>query len=136
MPPVPSIFDPVLGGAQGQLRFLNELVDELRQPIDRARSNLDYVPTQVFCEYFFHVFNPDEDAVLGANTDPEADAKTNVSGLMWASAAVAGGGCLALHVPQEDCVDVPNRDAGLLQLHLEPGSVTTHRRRSDEFRPI
>jgi HEPN/RES N-terminal domain 1/RES domain len=137
VPPVPSIFDPVLGGAQGQLRFLNELVDELRQPIDTVRSNLDYVPTQVFCEYFLHVFNPDEDAVPGANTDPEADAKTKVSGLMWTSAAAADGGdCLALHVPQEDCVDVPNSDPGRLQLHLEPRSVTTHRRRSDEFRPI
>ena len=38
VPSVPSIFDPVLGGAQGKLRFLNELVDELRQPIDTARS--------------------------------------------------------------------------------------------------
>ena len=97
VPSVPSIFDPVLGDAQGKLRFLNELVDELRQPIDTARSNLDYVPTQVFCEYFLHVFDPAPDV--------EADAKAKVRGLLWTSAAAAGGGgCVALDVPQEDCV--------------------------------
>ena len=58
VPPVPSIFDPVLGGAEGSLRFLNDLVDELRQPIDTARSNLDYVPTQVSCEYFLPSLPP------------------------------------------------------------------------------
>ncbi len=148
VPPVPSIFDPVLGGAQGQLRFLNELVDELRQPIDTARSNLDYVPTQVFCEYFLHVFDPGEyflhvfgpgeDAAPGADAaDPEVEAKAKVRGLAWTSAAAAGGGgCLALNVPQEDCVDVADSGAGRLQLHLVPESVTTYRRRTDEFRPI
>jgi hypothetical protein len=148
VPPVPSIFDPILGGAQGQLRFLNELVDELRQPIDTARGNLDYVPTQVFCEYFLHVFDPDESFLhvfgLGEDAEPEADAadseveaKTEIRGLVWASAAAAGGSsCLALHVPQEDCVDIADSSASRLQLHLIPGSVTTYRRRTDEFRPI
>jgi RES domain/HEPN/RES N-terminal domain 1 len=148
VPPVPSIFDPVLGGAQGQLRFLNELVDELRQPIDTARSNLDYVPTQVFCEYFLHVFDPGECFVdvLGSGeyarreanaADPEAEAKTKVRGLVWTSAAAASDGdCVALNVPQEDCVNVAGGTAGQLRLHLVPGSVTTHRRRTDEFRQI
>ena len=43
VPSVPSIFDSVLDGVQGKLRFLNELVDELREPIKPHRSNLDYV---------------------------------------------------------------------------------------------
>lgn len=129
VPSVPSIFDPVLGGAQGKLRFLNDLVDELRQPIDTARSNLDYVPTQVFCEYFLHVFDPDPEA--------EVDAKAKVRGLLWTSAAAAsGGGCLALDVPQDDCVESADATAGRMQLHLVPGSVTVHRRRTDEFRPV
>jgi hypothetical protein len=149
VPPVPSIFDPELGGCQGQLRFLNELVDELRQPIDTARSNLDYVPTQVFCEYFLHVFDPEEyflrvfglkaeaDAEADREADAELDPKAKVRGLVWTSAAAAGGGgCLALDVPQEDCVDVADGTAGRLQLHLVPGSVTVHRRRTDEFRQV
>ena len=131
VPSVPSIFDPELGACQGQLRFLNELVDELRQPIDVARSNLDYVPTQVFCEYFLHVFDPEADA------DADADAKAKVRGLMWTSAAAtAGGGCLALNAAQEDCVDGADGATDRLQLHLVPGSVSVHRRRTDEFRQV
>jgi hypothetical protein len=125
-------------GRQGQLHFLNELVDELRQPIDTPRGNLDYVPTQVFCEYFLHVFGLGEGAEPEAGVaDSEVEAKTEVRGLVWASAAAAGGSsCLALHVPQGDCVDIADSSAGRLQLHLIPGSVTTYRRRTDEFRPI
>ena len=136
VPPVPSIFDPKLGARQGQLRFLNELVNELRQPIDTARSNLDYVPTQVFCEYFLHVFDPQADAF---DPDPDADvaSKARIHGLVWTSAAARSGvGCVALNVTQEDCVDVVDGTSGRLQLHLVPGRVTVHRRRTDEFRQV
>jgi hypothetical protein len=51
VPPVPSIFDPELGQRQGEIEFLNDLVEELRQPVDEGRGIIDYVPTQVFCEY-------------------------------------------------------------------------------------
>jgi hypothetical protein len=145
VPSVPSIFDPELGAAQGKLWFLNELVDELRQPIDTARSNLDYVPTQVFCEYFLHVFDPTPQIrVFGptpgkhvADPMPEMEVNGKVRGLVWTSAAAAGGGgCLALDVPQDDCVDVADATAGRLQLHLVPGSVTMHQRRTDEFRQV
>jgi hypothetical protein len=145
VPHVPSIFDPVLGGAQGQLRFLNELVSELRQPIEPNRSNLDYVPTQVFCEYFLHVFDPTSQILVFAprsegrvvDPAPEMAVGGKVRGLLWTSAVAAGGGeCLALNVPQEDCVDVADGTAGRLQLRLVPGSVTVHRRRTDEFRQL
>ncbi len=120
VPAVPSVFDPKLGGSLGQLRFLNDLVEELRQPIDTDRSNLDYVPTQVFCEYFLRAFD-------------EAD----ICGLAWKSAATAGGGrCLALDVSHEDCVDVADGAAGRPQLELVTGSVTVHQRRTDEFRQL
>jgi hypothetical protein len=60
-----------------------------------------------------------------------------VRGLMWTSAAAAGdGGCLALNVPQEDCVDVADATNDRLRLHLVPGSSTVHRRRTDEFRQL
>lgn len=145
VPPVPSIFDPVLGGAQGQLRFLNELVEELRKLIDSTRSNLDYVPTQVFCEYFLHVFNPmpqihviglaSNEQVVDLTSETEIGGK--VRGLLWKSVAADGGTtCLALDVRQEDCVDVAAETTGQLQLHLVPESVTVYRRRIDEFRQL
>jgi hypothetical protein len=117
---VPSSFDPKLGAYQGEVRFLNALIEELRQPIDTGRIHLDYVPTQVFCEYFLRVFD-----------------QPHVRGLMWTSAAAAGGGgCLALDVAQEDCVDVADGTVDRLQLHLVPGSITVHQRRTDEFRQL
>jgi RES domain len=120
VPPEPSIFDPKLGGAQGELRFLNDLVEELRQSIDSTRSDLDYVPTEVFCEYFLRVFD-----------------QADVRGLMWTSALAAGGSaCVALDVAQEDCIDVADATVDRLQLHLVPGSVTVYQRRTDEFRQL
>lgn len=120
IPSVPSIFDPELGRWQGELRFLDDLVQELRKPVDVARSNLDYVPTQVFCEYILRVFD-------------EAD----IRGLAWRSAAAVGGSrCLALDVPRSDCVDAADATAGRPQLVLTEGSVTVHQRRTDEFRHL
>lgn len=70
-------------------------MDELRQPVDTARSNLDYVPTQVFSEYFLRVFDQE-----------------NIRGIAWRSAATADGNrCLALDVSHEDCVDEPSTAA-------------------------
>ena len=102
VPAVPSIFDPELGRLQGELTFLNALVKELRRPVDTARSSLDYVPTQVFCEYFLRVFD-----------------RADIHGLAWMSAAAVGGGrCVALDVAHEDCVDVADGTAGRPQLEL------------------
>jgi hypothetical protein len=98
---------------------LNDLVEELRQHIDPERSHLDYVPTQVFCEYFLRVFG-----------------QHDICGFVWDSVAAAGGGCLALDIPQEDCVDVTDNSIDHLHLHLAPGSVTVHQRRTDEFRQL
>ena len=137
VPPVPSVFDQELGSYQRELLFLNELVEELRKPIDTARSNLDYVPTQVFCEYFLQCFNPDADADDDAKAEPGVETHTKVRGLVWTSSVARGrSGCVALNVPQEDCVDVADGTAGRLQLHLVPGSTTVHRRRTDEFRQL
>ena len=36
----------------------------------------------------------------------------------------------------EDCVDVTDGTTDRLQLLLVPGTVATHRRRTDEFRPV
>jgi hypothetical protein len=116
---VPSIFDPEMGHWQGHLHFLNDLVEELRQPIDQARSNLDYVPTQVFCEYLLRVFD-DRD----------------IQGVVWMSAAVDGVRCVALDIPQEDCVDPTAAPADRPQLQLIADGKTVYRRRTNEFRAL
>jgi len=120
VPAVPSIFDPELGYWWGEIVFLNDLVEELRQPVEPHRSNLDYVPTQVFSEYFLRVFD-----------------EANVHGLLWKSAVEASGrGCVALDIPHEDCLDVAEGIADRPQLVLVSGQTTVHRRRTDEFRQL
>jgi HEPN/RES N-terminal domain 1/RES domain len=114
IPVVPSIFDPERGGRWGEIGFLNDLVAELRKPVDLARSSLDYVPTQVFCEYFLRVF-PD----------------IEIRGLAWNSAATADGRrCLALDIPHEDCIDLGCDIVDRPQLELVEGTKSVHRRPS------
>lgn len=42
IPKVPSIFDPELGKWQGEIMFLNDLIVQLRQPVEPGRASLDY----------------------------------------------------------------------------------------------
>jgi RES domain len=120
VPRIPSIFDPVLGRWQGHISFLNDLVEELRKSVETTRANLDYVPTQVFCEYFLHVFRDG-----------------SIRGLAWKSAATSEGGrCFALNIPHADCVNDPDSGIDRPQLEFVENSKTVHRRRIDEFREI
>jgi hypothetical protein len=141
VPAVPSIFDPELGRWHRELIFLNELVEELRQPVDPARSNLDYVPTQAFCEYFLRAFKVEDPVINGLARKPAAIADRSqddvIHGLAWKSAVAADGGrCLALDILQKDCVDTADNTANRPQLELVPGSKTIHQRRTDEFRQL
>lgn len=124
VPAVPSIFDPDYGRFQGQLRFLNELVEEMRKPVDTVRSNLDYIPTQVFCEYMLKVFAGD------------TAGDVQFGGIAWASAAAIDGLCIALDIPQKDCVDTADPAETKPQLHLVSNGKSVHQRRTDEFRIV
>ncbi len=120
VPEIPSIFDPTLGKWQGQIAFLNDLVAELSRPVETTRANLDYIPTQVFCEYFLRVFR-----------------EGGIRGLTWKSAAASNcGQCFALDIPHADCVNDSDSGIGRPQLEFVKNSKTVHRRRTDEFREI
>jgi hypothetical protein len=122
VPTVPSVFDPALGGLQGHLLFLNDLVEELRKPVEPDRSALDYIPTQVFCEYFLRVFT---------------HAGIPVHGLAWRSAASPDSArCLALDIPQQDCVDAAHPATEQIQLRLAADSVTVYQRQDGGFRQV
>lgn len=119
VPAVPSPFDPYLGGARSEIEFLHELVQELREPVDHQRGHLDYIPTQVFCEYMLHVFG-------GAD----------VKGIAWSSVASTSGRlCFAVNIAHANCVDDEN-SASEPQLRMVPGSLAVHQRRTNEFRTL
>lgn len=120
LPSIPSIFDPELGPRRGHIAFLHALVEELRKPVDNARSNLDYVPTQVFCEYFLRVFK-----------------EAQIDGIAWRSAASPGEGlCVALDITHEDCLEPGAELADRPQLRFVAESKSVFRRAThfDEIR--
>ena len=120
IPEVPSIFDPDLGQWQGEIAFLHDMVKELCRPVDDRTSSIDYVPTQVFCEYFLRVFDA-----------------ADIRGLVWPSAATGEGArCYALEVPQEDCINPSDSTADRPQLKLVADSIAVYQRRTDELRRL
>lgn len=118
IPDIPSIFDPELGTRYGEISFLHDLVKELRQPVENSRASLDYIPTQVFCEYFLHIFR-----------------EGKIRGLTWNSAASPDHGrCFAFNIPHVDCVDSKGSEVGRPQLILVEDGKTTYRWMADGFR--
>lgn len=120
IPEVPSIFHPTLGRRQGELKFLNALVAQLREPVAAADSVLDYIPTQVFTEYLIRVFDP----------------PAKIRGLAWVSATGHAGSCLALDVQQDKCVSNGSGNGGELELELVSDSKVTYSRRAGGFDKI
>jgi hypothetical protein len=66
MPPSPSIFDRDSRATRSGILFLNEFVDDLKQPVMKdGKEHVEYVPTQVVTEYFRHAFDANGDFVRG-----------------------------------------------------------------------
>jgi len=99
IPAEPSLFDlseqatadrPALG-------FLAGFRYDISRPIDRDdRIHIDYVPTQVVCEYLRHLFRDSDDRP--------------VDGLAWESAQRRGGRNIVLFVRNQLCLDADAAD--------------------------
>jgi hypothetical protein len=99
LPPVPSLFDASAEAIENRpsLGFLAGFKHDVSMQIERDdRIHIDYVPTQVVCEYVRHVFRD-------GNGCP-------VDGLAWESAQRIGGRNIVFFVENEHC--------------LEPGEAT------------
>ena len=95
LPSVPSIFDPAPDTPQKRhhLHFLHGFLGDLRGEVEPGGAeHIDYVPTQVVCEYLRHVFR-------------DADA-SSVSGLAWESVKRAGGRNVVLFIEADHCVEL------------------------------
>lgn len=105
MPAVPSIFDDGKRHTYEPLLFLHRFVEEICQPVSRnGAEHIDYVPSQVVCEWFSQVFSPDED-------------ESRLDGLMYPS-AVRPGGCNLVLFPNRS-----SRDAEFSALHFMNSEV-------------
>lgn len=73
LPEEPSIFDEAQRDLRESLIFLENFIEEISQPVRKdGREHIDYVPSQVVCEYFALVFQVSGDQHLDGIVYPSA----------------------------------------------------------------
>jgi hypothetical protein len=109
--PVPSIFDSQNRDKRERIKFINDFIMDISNPIDREeKSHVDYVPTQVVCEYLKVAFDVQHQRLRGNEvlaTDSfleqvEPNAKS-IDGLIYSSAQHDGGKAIVLFIDNTGC---------------------------------
>lgn len=105
LPALPSVFDHERLFERESLLFLEEFVKAISRPVAKDGSeHIEYVPTQVVCEYFASVFQPD----------------APLDGLLYPSAVHRGGRNLVLF-PHEN----PRSDERFPQVRFDGAETAT-----------
>lgn len=100
LPAPPSVFDddPETPRRRHELGFLNGFLRDVSGQVERdGREHIDYVPTQVVCEYLRHVFRDEKG-------EP-------VHGLAWESTRRPGARNIVLFIDNDRCVEVGKQPA-------------------------
>lgn len=94
LPTVPSPFDAANRSEHDELIFLHNFVWDIKQPVHKdGAEHIDYVPTQVICEYFAQAFSL------------SGDISAKISGIKYPSAVRPGHSNLVLFPQTEDYRD-------------------------------
>lgn len=73
LPPLPSIFDSDHSEEREGLIFLEHFIDAIAVPVTKdGREHVDYLPSQVICEFFSQIFQTDGEAQLDGIAYPSA----------------------------------------------------------------
>lgn len=73
LPTYPSVFDEEKRHISELLQFLNKFVREISKPVAKdGREHVEYVPSQIVCEYFAKVFRTEEDEPIDGIAYPSA----------------------------------------------------------------
>ncbi|WP_266170742.1 HEPN-associated N-terminal domain-containing protein [Dyella subtropica] len=73
LPVVPSLFDVANKDGREHALFIRAFVDAISMPVTKdGHEHIDYVPSQVVCEYLAQVFEPAPGAKLGGLIYPSA----------------------------------------------------------------
>jgi RES domain-containing protein len=73
LPPLPSLFDIANKKLREQALIVRAFVDAISTPVIKdGREHIDYVPSQVICEYLAQVFEPGEGSKLGGLIYPSS----------------------------------------------------------------
>jgi hypothetical protein len=107
IPDEPSLFDVGRRHSRAPIRFLHRFADTLAQPVSRdGAEHIDYVPTQIVCEYLRHIFR-------------DYDDEGRLDGLVFRSTKATGGRCVVLFIDADGCIEkgnIPPADRPALQL--------------------
>lgn len=108
LPSPPSLFDQARHEERGDLLFLHSFAREVSKPVRRDGSeHIDYVPTQILCEYIRHEF-----------------ADGGVGGILFRSTMRPGGTVAALFIDRDDCLAADaERDQERVQLAMVDAAV-------------
>lgn len=103
LPAPPSLFDVDRREQRGELIFLHSFVRQVSKPVHRDGSEyIEYVPTQILCEYIRHGFGDGE-----------------IGGILFHSTVRPEGTVAALFIDHEDCLEAsaePDPERRQLQL--------------------
>jgi hypothetical protein len=89
LPEGPMLNGTLQGWYRGEVPFLIAFKESIRKPVVLdGREHLDYVPTQIICEYFQHVF-------FDQGGDP-------LDGILYPSSVRSGGTCVVLFIGHDD----------------------------------
>lgn len=73
LPPPPSVFDLDRKDEREKLLFAHGFVNAISQPVTKnGREHIEYVPSQVVCEYLAQVFVPKKDSMLDGLVFPSS----------------------------------------------------------------
>jgi len=73
LPPVPSLFDVANKEVREQALIVRAFVEAISTPVTKdGQEHIDYVPSQVICEYLAQVFEPGEGRRLGGLIYPSS----------------------------------------------------------------
>lgn len=115
LPGVPSLFDESKRGIRPGIMFLYSFVEDVSKPITKdGMEHIEYVPTQIFTEYFRHIFH-DKD-------------QNKIDGILYKSSKRNGGIACVLFMENKNCgdaADPSNQNIKLILQNTETKECTT-----------
>ena len=125
---IPSIFDAENRHNREQIKFINSFIFDISQPIDREEKiHIDYVPTQVVCEYLRYEFkveksflelNSQDQEVISSVIDlselSSEELMLPIDGIIYSSAQRRDGKAIVLFANNSDCGEIDS--SALLKL--------------------
>lgn len=92
LPEIPSIFESERHHERELIYFLINFVNEISKPVNKDEAeHIDYVPSQVVCEYFAKVFRTYDGEAIGGLAYPSTIRPTGVNIVLFPSQRVGNG---------------------------------------------